>query len=41
MAEIGDIHRFPSPSKLASWAGLVPSPRSASRAQEIKRIREE
>ncbi|MEM3693031.1 MAG: IS110 family transposase [Candidatus Bathyarchaeia archaeon] len=25
LAEIGDIHRFPSPSKLASWAGLVPS----------------
>ena len=25
LAQIGDIHRFPSPKKLASFAGLVPS----------------
>ena len=24
VAEIGDVHRFPGPSQLASWAGLTP-----------------
>jgi len=24
VAEIGDVHRFPEPSRLASWAGLTP-----------------
>ena len=24
VAEIGDIHRFPAPEQLASWAGLTP-----------------
>jgi len=25
LAEAGEVHRFPSARKLASWAGLVPS----------------
>jgi transposase len=24
VAEIGDVHRFPNPAALASWAGLTP-----------------
>jgi transposase len=24
VAEIGDVHRFPGPAQLASWAGLTP-----------------
>jgi len=26
LAAIGDIHRFPTPGKLAAYFGLVPSP---------------
>jgi transposase len=29
LAEIGEVHRFPSPRKLASYAGLVPTTRSS------------
>jgi transposase len=28
-AEIGDIHRFPAPSQLCSWAGLTPRHRES------------
>ncbi|MGX4689192.1 transposase [Streptomyces sp. JNUCC 63] len=31
LAEIGDIHRFPSARKLASWAGLTPTVRGSDR----------
>ncbi|MFC9914084.1 transposase [Streptomyces sp. NPDC127197] len=31
LAEIGDIHRFPSARKLASRAGLTPTVRSSDR----------
>lgn len=29
VAEIGDVHRFPSPRHLCSWAGLTPSHRES------------
>jgi transposase len=28
LAEIGDIHRFPSARKLCAWAGLTPAVRN-------------
>ena len=30
-AEIGDVHRFPDPRKLGSWAGLTPRHRESDR----------
>lgn len=38
LAEIGDIARFPSPDKLASYAGLVPSTYQSSQTQYSGRI---
>jgi transposase len=29
LAEIGDVHRFPGPAQLASWAGLTPKHRES------------
>jgi transposase len=41
LAEIGDVHRFPGPKQLCSFAGLVPSTRSSDMRVHQGRITKE
>lgn len=38
VAEVGDVHRFPSPKHLCSWAGLTPGHRESDRTAHRKGI---
>lgn len=38
LAEIGDVHRFPNPEKLCSYAGLVPSLHQSGNTRRMGRI---